>query len=643
MSADVRAKWVRRVTLLLVLSSSLAVTGLLGLIGVLTPLERFLLDSRIRAFPVPPAQDMVIVDIDQQSLTRTGNWPWPRRIHAELVRRLTGWGARLIVFDVLFTGRSDPDDDAALAQAIREAGPGKVVLASIWSGTEESVGGSIRPHIERPLREFRAFAGTADFELDPDGAVRRAPPLVRNDEPSLAYSALQGLSLSEAARMERKWGTSGAIIPLSGGAQSYTTVSYVNVLDGIIDPRIDPALGNGDPSAANYASFFRNKIVFVGSSDLALHDIFTTATTGQGALTPGVEIQASLLAALRRDNLIRISPVWLDQLLSGLLALLAALGLYRFGWRRGLAVALLLAAGYGAVAVAAFPAGVALAISGPLTATGITLVSLLAHTLWREEREKQQVRATFGRYVSPKVIDRILHDPQRYRAVSAERRYITVLFVDLAGFTGFSEQRRAEEVQQLLNSYLREMTACILAYDGILDKYIGDGIMAVWGSLGTSDRKADAAAAVRAALAMQRKMADLREEWHEAGLPEFEARIGIHAGDALVGNFGSELQVNFTAVGDVVNTASRIEALNKVYGTRVLVSREAAELAGPGFLLRPLGAASIRGRTEAVDLFELLGEAEDVPASQEHPPCGAAVGEGGESGAPAPLGATASR
>jgi adenylate cyclase len=339
--------------------------------------------------------------------------------------------------------------------------------------------------------------------------------------------------------------------------------------------------------------------------------VFTTAATRGGALTPGVALHASLLTALRRDTLVRPVPPWLNALLSMLLVGVVAWLLGSRPWRTGLVLSL--AAG-GLYLLLAFGLYVsvhrAIGIGAPLVAQGLALACLLAVTLWDEEREKQRVRATFGRYVSPKVIDKILKDPVRYHSAMAERREITVLFVDLAGFTSFAERTAPEQVQGVLNAYLREMTACILAEDGILDKYLGDGVMAVWGGLGSTDPARDAARAMAAALMMQRRLAVLNQTWREAELPPFDARIGIHSGEALVGNFGSDLQVNFTAVGDVVNVASRLEALNKQFGTAIIVSGETVSRAGGAFRVRPLGSSAIRGRSEAVEVFELLSAAD---------------------------------
>lgn len=584
------------------------VTWSLGMGGPLASVERFFLDARIRAFPVPPDPQIVIVDIDQQSLARRGEWPWRRSAHAALIDRLSRWGARLVLFDVLFTGPSgQPHEDAAFVRAVRRAGPDRVVLAGVWSGLAAREDGSIGTHLETPLLELRAPHGTADFVLDADGVVRRAPPLVREGEPCLALAGLRLLDPERARQAERRWSEGGSLLPLSGGPQSYPTVSYANVLDGVLDPRIDPALAPPERAHAGYDTFFRDRVVFVGASDLTLHDVFTTAATRGGALTPGVELQASLLAALRRDNLVRMAPPWADALLSTLLAALVAPALGLLPWRVGLGLSL--AAG-GLYALAAFGIygglHLAIGIGAPLVGLGLSLASLLTVTLWAEEREKQRVRSTFGRYVSPKVIEKILKDPDRYGSAGAERRRVTVLFMDLAGFTGFAEAAAPEQVETVLNAYLREMTACILAEEGILDKYIGDGIMAVWGSLGSTDPASDARSAMRAALAMQERLSALNEQWKAAQLPLLQARIGIHSGEALVGNFGSELQVNFTAVGDVVNSASRLEGLNKEFGTAILVSGETASLAGEGSHLRPLGSSAIRGRSGVLEVFELL-------------------------------------
>jgi adenylate cyclase len=588
---------------------ALAMVGLITLglsrAGVLAALDRVLLDARIRAFPAKVDPQVVIVDLDEQSLARRGEWPWRRGVHASLIRKLTGWGAKRIVFDMLFTAPSGrPQEDAALAAAIREAGPGRVALASLWSGVAVGKDGQPELQFDLPLPQFQAAHGLAAFSLDEDGTVRHSPPLEQQDEPVLALAALRTLSPESIEGCVKAWGSGGAVIPLPGKAGAYPTVSYANVLDGVLDPRVDPAFGTTGLRAPSYADLFRDRIVFVGASDVSLHDAFNTATTQGKGLTPGVELQASLFAALRRKNLVDVAPGQMDAGAAALLSLLAAVAMLRFRWRAGLAAGVGVATLYAGGGFIVFSgAHLAVGLALPLTALALTLVALLCVSIWDEEREKQHVRATFGRYVSPKVIERILKDPVRYRTAAAERRSVTVLFMDLAGFTGFAERSEPDLVQRVLNAYLREMTGCILGEDGILDKYVGDGIMAVWGSLGDGNPAEDARRAVRCAVVMQTRLAELNRGWLAEGMAELRARIGIHSGEALVGNFGSELRMDFTAVGDVVNTAARLEALNKEHGSAILVSGETARLAEPTPPPRDLGEAVIRGREGTLRLY----------------------------------------
>jgi adenylate cyclase len=223
---------------------------------------------------------------------------------------------------------------------------------------------------------------------------------------------------------------------------------------------------------------------------------------------------------------------------------------------------------------------------------------------FREIREKRWLRQAFGQYVSHTVVEAILAQPERLQ-LGGEEVEVTVLFADLAGFTTISEDMAPKKMISLLNEYFTAMTQIILNHQGTLDKYIGDALMALWGApMPIPDH---AAMACRTALEMQREMQRLRTGWHDRWLPELTIRIGLHSGPAVAGNVGSRERFNYTVMGDTVNLASRLEGINKYYGTLILLSESTYRQVADTFLVRELDEVQVRGRTQAVTIYELLG------------------------------------
>ena len=241
-----------------------------------------------------------------------------------------------------------------------------------------------------------------------------------------------------------------------------------------------------------------------------------------------------------------------------------------------------------------------------LMSTGLVVVysgNVLGH-YFVEAREKRWLRHAFSRYVSPSVVEVITTNPERLE-LGGEEVETTVLFADLEGFTQLSESTPPQALIKLLNDYFSPMTQIILAHQGTLDKYIGDAIMALWGApMPLSDH---ALRACWAALEMERTMTDLQKEWQIEGLPPLTARIGVHSGSVVAGNVGSRERFNYTVLGDTVNLASRLEGVNKVYGTRILLSENTCRHVQDRLLVRELDLVQVKGRGQPVTIYELLG------------------------------------
>ena len=351
---------------------------------------------------------------------------------------------------------------------------------------------------------------------------------------------------------------------------------------------------------------FKGKLVLVGASATGIGDLRTTPFGGLDF--PGVEIHANVI-----DNVLHHHFLYhgAAQVLTDLFFIFLfgiPLGIWlALAQPRWLGAGLFLLAPFAGLVYWAFLHDRWLNFTVPAVFTLVPNVGLVGlYRVLVEEHEKRRVRGAFQQYVSPEVIRRVLDDP---KLVEPRKTDITVMFSDVRGFTTLSESLDAQELAALLNSYLTEMTQIVFASHGTLDKYIGDAIMAFWGAPSKQANQADNAAC--AALEMMNCLAGLQEEWKQRGRPLIDIGIGINTGVASVGNMGSELRYGYTALGDSVNLASRLEGLNKEYSTHVILSESTyIALSDTGFLLRELDLIRVKGKLLPVTIYELMGRRE---------------------------------
>jgi adenylate cyclase len=622
------------------LVSALSAAVLASLLSYLTFLENVefsLLDMRFRLRgPKEKCEDIVVVAIDQTSESDLDQpYPWSRRLHARLIDNLTRAEARLIVFDVVFTEGRDPDATAELAAAIRRAG--NVILAgkTLLSRTHARAT-TILPPVDE-LADACWGWGLVDQYSDSDNAVRRYGTSTTFGDRQYATLALQTLKASQGLRPDApveqtpKKARVGAyeipkhdrqtmLINYCGPARSFPQYSYSNVLD---DASFDLPRAEADTDIFDYwaeTDVFRQKIVLVGYTAQELHDFILTPFFGYGGekvLTPGVEMHANALSTiLAGDYIYRPAQAsfWFRPFLALLWAFLACFAAARVGIFPGLALVLGLAAGEAVLAFWLFEAqGWWLDITAPVLSTGL---AYSAQTTWfyvAEQKDKRMIRGMFSKYVPSRVVDEIIRNPELL-TLGGEERELTVLFSDIESFTTISEGLTPRELADHLNDYLTAMSQIILDHQGIIDKFEGDAIMAEFGAPVFFEEHARRACF--AALESQTKLSELGERWEKEGLHAWKARIGIHTGDMIVGNMGSRELFDYTVLGDNVNLGARLEASNKIYGTRIMISEATLSQAGEGFIVRELDDLVVRGRTQPVKVFELVGTREDGVSQQ---------------------------
>lgn len=380
-------------------------------------------------------------------------------------------------------------------------------------------------------------------------------------------------------------------INFQGGARTYPYVSFADVANGSFTP-----------------GTFRDKLVLVGASATGIGDLRPTPFGGLDF--PGVEVHANVIDNILNQDFLRRGAQQMAVDLAWILLFGLGLGMWlAVAQPRWMAVAPLLLVPFALFEYAAFRQGWWLNFVVPSLFVLVPNVGLVAlYRVLIEEREKRRVRGAFQQYVSPEVIRRLLDSPERVRSRKTE---ITVMFSDIRGFTSIAESLDAQVLADLLNGYLTEMTRVLFRHQGTLDKYIGDAVMAFWGA--PFDEPGHARRACGGALDMMARLKELQQEWKAQSRPVLEIGIGINTGIASVGNMGSLLRYGYTAIGDAVNLASRLEGLNKEYGTRILLSEFTCRaLPGKEFLVRELDLIRVKGKEEPIILYELLGWRENA-------------------------------
>ena len=599
----------QRLRALFILVIGLGTTGLAfatyGL-GFLDQFERQTIDERfaIRGARMPPANiaEVKIDDVTFDELRQ--QWPFPRSMHARLLDRIRAGDPKGVVFDVQFTEQETPRcpskacqdaayaDDNALIDATARL-HGRIVLSTTTVGPHGTTGifggGGI-------LGQIGARAGWGNFKQDKDGAIRKVSYDVQHLK-SLSIVAAE-IALGHPVKRSRLPG-GHAWIDFAGPPGTIRSYSYSRVLRGQVP-----------------ASAFRGKIVVIGATAPVLQDVHDSSF---GPGMPGPELQANAIVTALKGFPLRSVPGVLNIFLILILGLLApALGL-RFGPVIGTGVAI--AAG-GLLAVAAqfsFDHGRIVSFVYPVTALILSTVGAIVVHYLVVAVERERVRDMFSRFVPEGVVDQVLSQADSDLRLGGTKQTATVLFSDLRGFTASAEHMDAADVIRVLNHYLGDMTDAILAHGGTLVSYMGDGIYAVFGAPIEQEDHADRA------LAAAREMVDVRlprfNAWtQETGFGKgFQMGVGLNTGPIMTGNVGHERRLEYTAVGDTVNTASRIEGMTKGTGFSIFISEATyAELKRQPGDLSFYDEVEIRGRTNTLKLWGTSPkeELEDAPAPE---------------------------
>jgi len=642
-----------------------AVTARIAASDLLERLSLFCFDLYQKAAPREPEDAPIrIVDIDDQSLSKLGQWPWPRTVVAQLVDRLREAGAAVVAFDIDF---AEPDRTSPrlllplLAQNGVGAGEAEKLLAEVPDPDRrlaEAIGtvpvvtgfiltdrGDTRPPLPKagfafvgddPLGHVDSFpaavanlpgleaaaAGNGFLNQYPDWdhVVRRVPLVLRLGDkpyPSLAAEALRialdargYLGRAAGANTENSFGEKTGLTAIRIGPQAVPTDAAGRVWLHYAVPRRDRFVSAADVLAGNFdPALFAGHIVLVGTSaGGVVNDLQATPIARD---VPGVEIHAQLLEEILEGAYL-VRPDWAvgaELLFTLLVGTVLIIGLPRIG-------ALPSAVLGGASVAAAFGTSwlafkhAQLLIDPVYPWLVVTLVYLVGSLLGylRTEARQREIRGAFSHYMSPHFIAELAAHPEKLK-LGGEARLMTIMFCDIRGFTSLSEKLDAVSLTQFMNSFLTPMTEIITDRQGTIDKYIGDCIMAFWNA--PLDDPDHAQNAVQAAQAMRHKLIELNQLWStEAAYQVFlpvRVGIGINTGECVVGNFGSQQHFDYSLLGDPVNLASRLEGLGKVYGIDLVIGEETAQRLGNPALIE-VDLVAVKGKSEAGHIYTLPPE-----------------------------------
>jgi adenylate cyclase len=490
-------------------------------------------------------------------------------------------GAKTIAYDVEFLQPTKPSEDGALIDAVARA-PNKVVLADSQpdpQGRSGVFGG------QKVLDQIKARAGNTQIGEDSDGVRRRVPFEVGNMEtfPLVAAEIASGKPVTTD-----QMGGPSAWIDYAGGVGTFPSVPFSRVLDGRFPP-----------------GFFKDKVVVIGASDPTLKDVAKTPTS-RSDLMSGAEINANAIATALDDFPLKSTPLGLDLFLIALMGVIAPLASYRLSPIRALALGLIAAALYLVCAQLAFNSGRIVPVLYPMIALGLSLVGSLLVYYVREAFIRRRVHDTFARFVPESVVGQVLARTDDDLRLQGRDMDVTVMFSDIRGFTTFAEARDPGQVLQVLNAYHEEMTSAVMDHGGTLIAFMGDGIMAAFGAPIEMDDHADRA------FAAAKEMLEVRlprvNEWmreNELG-SEFQIGIGLNSGPVMAGNIGSRQRLEFTTIGDTVNTAARLEGMTKGSGHSLFVSDSTRErLSKQDGELSYVDSMPVRGRSEEIRVWAL--------------------------------------
>lgn len=538
-----------------------------------------------------PANDVFIIKIDDKSLEKLGVFPWPRSYHADMITLLDQAKPKVIGYDVaFFESSNNPEEDSLLSKTLENTATTVVLPQELHQISNGTAASQSMPLVS--LLGKNVVTGFINIFPDQDLFTRHFSPL-------LAFNSKQIASFATVIAAQTK----KTIFPVADpdhylgvyDPNLYPSFSFVDILEGKITSEV-----------------FRDKIVLVGSTAATLHD--EVLIPYQSSTVPGVYLHALYLDGILSGHTFEEIPSAVTfAIILFLIVLIFSTKLFlpaKLDWAISIIVLAL-------ITLLPFLL-IRASLVTPLFYLYITwLIAIIVSSILKImliEREREQLKNHFELYVNKSVVNELMKNPNK-AVLGGDKREMSVLFSDIRGFTSISEQMSPPEVVQFLNEYLDMMTEIVLAQGGVLDKYIGDAIMAFWGA--PLPQEDHALRGVRTAWQMQQTMktkgADVLRHWPQLG--KLKIGIGLNTGPMAVGNMGSHSRFDYTVIGDNVNIAARIEGLTKYWHADILFPESTKVLVEHEFLCRELDLVKVKGRSEPLRLFDVLAEKNNASTS----------------------------
>jgi adenylate cyclase len=619
---------------LILTAVSFIISALILLSGALEnfELKAFDLYSRYLNPKIAP-ENIVIVEVDQRSidaLQKQGvTWPWPRQIYAPILEYMSE--AKAVFVDVLFTEPSSYglEDDEILSDSIKKAA--NVYLPVFLSNRDKvissdakkflkgiAVSGDVKAKTEFStaiipldvLRGVIAGSGNVTISPDNDGVYRRIPLFFKLDGLVIPHFLMGYLIKSGIVTLENNdvYSQNTRIPTLDGklilryftGNPAFKVFSASEVLKSYLD-------SNSSLAPPIKKDFFKNKYVFLGFTAPGLYDLKPTSVD---SISTGVLIHATTLDNIINQEFIRPAPTIIVAALVLLICFFTSYFVLKsHSLLLNLSLFILLIILIVLFTVVLFKVLIYFKIIAPVISIVVSFTVAVAYSYATEGKQRVLIENTLLQYMDKKIAGYLLDNPNLIKP-GGMKKHVTVFFADIAGFTTISEVISPEEVAAMLHKVLSSITKEIIDNNGVIDKYIGDCVMAFWGAPLDSDR--DELNACLAGLRSIQSIESINEEFKQRKLPKISVRIGIHTGDAIAGNIGSDRIFNYTVIGDSVNLASRIESINRYFKTRIIVSEDTFNKTEGSFFSRELGLIEVKGKNLPVRIFELISRKEDV-------------------------------
>ncbi|MCS7163822.1 MAG: adenylate/guanylate cyclase domain-containing protein [Thermodesulfovibrio sp.] len=578
--------------------------------------------------PTKKSNNICLIYIDQLSIKELSKqgimWPWPRQIYSPVIEYLSE--AEAVFLDILFTESSSYgiEDDRIFAESIKKSK--NVYLPFALSKEEGNIDEQYIKEIAYPssvyskihynsiifpideLKNNAQGLGNVSILPDEDGIYRRIPLFSKVDKfivPSFVTSYFIKKNLLQVKDDALLIGDT--VIPLYEGSLllKYSKDEYPFCIFSFLE-LLDASISKSNSNIKK--DFFKGKVVFLGLTAAGLFDLKPTPVSSK---TPGVFIHATAFENIINKDFLIVAPKFITL---SIMLIVSVFISYVFLKQHSLKINMIVFVFSGVLLICTEAILFKLSIYMPFLPSFVCLIlSSIISLLYSyavEGRERNFIKRTFTQYMDKKIVDYLLAHPE-FITPGGQKKTVTVFFADIAGFTPIAEKLSPENTALMLHKVLNSLTEIVISNAGVVDKYIGDCIMAFWGAPLKTD--SDEVNACKAAIQCIESLEKINEEFSKNGMPSIKIRIGIHTGEAIVGNIGSDRLFNYTVIGDTVNIASRLESTNKIFNTKIIISKETYSKLPDNFIVRELGDIIVKGKTKPITIFELLGERDKIP------------------------------